>query len=140
MTSTPKLVQATQAIRPYLPELLSPRDAEAMARQLDLALTIATDGEPSQEIMQVLSATEMTRQWLQLYLEGEHSEAEILDIIRTYQPLPGKSGTVASPRYRCPVASCHQVWYRRDVATEVPTCPIHGVVMVRDSKVTSKPT
>ena len=52
-----------------------------------------------------------------------------------YTPLVGSQSRVESPRYRCPVASCHQIWYRHSSDEEIPHCPIHDVVMVRDSKV-----
>ncbi|MFH7244947.1 MAG: hypothetical protein ACHWZW_19095 [Spirulina sp.] len=53
----------------------------------------------------------------------------------SYTPLSGSESRVESPRYRCPVASCHQNWYRHDSDEPIPHCPIHDVVMVRDSKV-----
>ena len=135
MTSSPDVLQAAKAIRPYLAELLERPDANAMGDRLELALNATTDTAAQQaEIRRVLSVAEPTREWLRLYLEEQKPAAEILSIIRTYHPLPGKAGVVASPRYRCPVASCHQTWYRREVGAEVPNCPIHGVQMVRESK------
>ncbi len=52
-----------------------------------------------------------------------------------YSPLSGSSSRVESPRYRCPVASCHQVWYRHQASDAIPHCPIHDLALVRDSKV-----
>lgn len=52
-----------------------------------------------------------------------------------YTPLAGSESRIESPRYRCPVASCHQTWYRHSSDEAIPHCPIHDVVMVRDSKV-----
>jgi len=136
MVSSPDIFQAAQAIRPYLPELLTPADADAMAHRLELALRATTDSSTQQaEILSVLSAADLTREWLRLYQEEQKPTADILNIIRTYHPLPGKAGVVASPRYCCPVASCHQTWYRREASVEVPDCPIHGIKMVRESKV-----
>lgn len=136
MTSSPDVLQAAQAIRPYLAELLELPDADAMRQRLELALSATANSTTQQaEIRRVLSLAEPTREWLRLYLEEQKPAAEILSLIRTYQPLPGKAGTVESPRYVCPVASCHQTWYRRDAAAEVPNCPIHGIQMVRESKV-----
>ena len=51
-----------------------------------------------------------------------------------YPPLVGSVSRVESPRYRCPVASCHQVWYRHDPEEPIPHCPIHDLPLVRDSK------
>ena len=53
----------------------------------------------------------------------------------SYSPLTGSSSRVESPRYRCPVVSCHQTWYRHEAEEAIPHCPIHDVVMIRDSKV-----
>lgn len=53
----------------------------------------------------------------------------------SYSPLMGSQARVASPRYRCPVANCHQTWYRHEAEETIPHCPIHDVVLVRDSKV-----
>ncbi|MEY3297034.1 MAG: hypothetical protein RLZZ597_294 [Cyanobacteriota bacterium] len=53
----------------------------------------------------------------------------------SYTPLAGSESRVESPRYRCPVASCHQIWYRHSSDEAIPHCAIHDVVMVRDSKV-----
>lgn len=53
----------------------------------------------------------------------------------SYSPLVGSQARVESPRYRCPVANCHQSWYRHEAEEAIPHCPIHDVVLVRDSKV-----
>lgn len=136
MTSSPDVLQAAQAIRPYLAELLERPDADAISHRLELALSATANSTTQQaEIRRVLSVAEPTREWLRLYLEEQKPAAEILSLIRTYHPLPGKAGTVESPRYRCPVASCHQTWYRREASAAVPNCPIHGIQMVRESKV-----
>lgn len=130
-----EVLQAAREIRPYLQNLLSPAEMNAVDQQLDQLLAQATDNEQqSREILDFLSRGELTREWMRLYLEERQPAAKILDIIRTYRPLPGKSGAIASPRYRCPVASCHQVWYRRQVEASIPDCPIHGIQMVRESK------
>jgi hypothetical protein len=52
----------------------------------------------------------------------------------SYTPLVGSESRVESPRYRCPVASCHQTWYRHSSDEAIPHCPIHNLVMIRDSK------
>jgi len=136
MTSPANVLQAAREIRPYLAELLPPSDAEVADKRLELILHTSTDeAAQSQEIQTLLSASETTHEWMRLYLEEHRPATDILKIIRTYQPLPGKSGAIASPRYRCPVANCHQTWYRREATAAIPDCPIHGVKLVRDSKV-----
>jgi hypothetical protein len=136
MTSQPDVLQAAREIRPYLPELLTSADLERVVHRLEQAIAAAQDQpDQSDTIRGLLSETELTREWMRLYLEEGKPAAEILTIIRTYKPLPGKAGAIASPRYRCPVASCHQTWYRRAANADIPDCPIHGVKMVRESKV-----
>ncbi|MDB9528794.1 hypothetical protein PN498_22570 [Oscillatoria sp. CS-180] len=138
MISQASVLLAAKEIRPYLSELLTAVDAKDMSQRLDLIFSTELDPAlQSTEIQRLMSTAETTQEWLKLYLEGKPSE-QILPIIRTYQPLPGKAKAIASPRYRCPVANCHQVWYRRDVEETPPNCPIHDVPMVRDSKVTAK--
>lgn len=51
-----------------------------------------------------------------------------------YSPLMGSPSQVESPRYRCPVASCHQQWHRHATDDPIPHCPIHDLALVRDSK------
>ncbi|HIK44551.1 MAG TPA: hypothetical protein IGR64_06635 [Leptolyngbyaceae cyanobacterium M65_K2018_010] len=51
-----------------------------------------------------------------------------------YSPLVGSTSQVESPRYRCPVVSCHQSWYRHSADETIPHCPIHDLVLIRDSK------
>lgn len=136
MTPSANMLEAAQAIRPYLSDLLTAPDAKIMGQRLDLILNANIDSEvQSEEIRSLFATTQTTQEWFSLYAEGRPVE-KIVSIIRTYQPLPGKSDAIASPRYRCPVANCHQVWYRRDVDEPIPNCPIHDVQMVRDSKVT----
>jgi hypothetical protein len=68
-------------------------------------------------------------------MSSHHSQTENPKGDQRYSPLPGSKSQVESPRYRCPVASCHQVWYRPEASENIPQCPIHDVQMVRDSKV-----
>jgi hypothetical protein len=135
MRSPSDVLQAAREIRPYLRELLPQPQADDANQRLELILQTATDElSRSQEALALLSTIDVTQEWLRLYLDEHHSAEEILSIIRTYHPLPGKSGAIISPRYCCPVASCHQTWYRRDADAVIPDCPIHGVKLVRESK------
>lgn len=68
-------------------------------------------------------------------MPSNSSQTDISDDNQRYTPLSGSKSQVESPRYRCPVASCHQVWYRPTAIEQIPPCPIHDVQMVRDSKV-----
>jgi len=134
MSAQRDVIQAAQAMRPYLPELLDASVVTAFAQRLEQLLAQSAQTQDDQAVRELLGQQEATREWLRLYLEERRPAAEILKVLRTYHPLPGKSGAIASPRYRCPVASCNRVWYRRQVEDAVPNCPIHGIQMVRDSK------
>jgi hypothetical protein len=137
MNDTQTVLQAARMIRPYLPELLEVSAANEIAQHLDPILRQTSHSEAdAQAVLAILESTDITQEWLRLSLEEHRSPDDILKILWTYQPLPGKSGAIASPRYRCPVSSCHQHWYRRHLEDTIPNCPIHGVQMVRDSKVT----
>ncbi|MBU6229440.1 MAG: hypothetical protein KGQ93_07075 [Cyanobacteria bacterium REEB459] len=54
--------------------------------------------------------------------------------LERYAPLRRSQVRVESPRYRCPVANCHQSWYRHSLTEPIPTCPIHALALVRTSK------
>lgn len=69
------------------------------------------------------------------YDGGRHSLSPGSEPDSSYSPLVGSQARVESPRYRCPVANCHQSWYRHEAEEAIPHCPIHDVVLVRDSKV-----
>lgn len=136
MSSPNDILQAARDIRPYLRDLLPQPDADIADKRLELILyTSGDDQARSQDVLALLSTVDTTQEWLRLYLDEQRPATEILAIIRTYHPLPGKAGAITSPRYCCPVASCHQTWYRRDAEATIPDCPIHGVKLVRESKV-----
>ncbi|MGD1908782.1 MAG: hypothetical protein ACFB0C_22740 [Leptolyngbyaceae cyanobacterium] len=133
MYSANAILDAVQAIRPYLKDLLAVPMAQSMDRQLAELLENPGDTR-DQKLLGLLRQEAMTREWLQLYLEGQRPADTILPILRTYNPLTAKSSKIESPKYVCPVASCNQTWYRQSIDQEIPHCPIHDVVMVRDSK------
>lgn len=135
MYSTDEIVKTAQEIRPYLPRLLdAPSAQQVEGKLLDLLGQVSTRPAAAQQIVELLRQQELTREWLRLSLEEHYEAAAILKTIRTYQPLEGSSSPIESPRYECPVASCHQEWYRRSPTAETPRCPIHDVQFVRDSK------
>lgn len=68
-------------------------------------------------------------------MSSHHSQTDVPNGDQRYNPLSGSKSRVESPRYRCPVANCHQVWYRPEATQQIPHCPIHDVQLVRDSKV-----
>lgn len=135
MYSTDEIVKTAQEIRPYLPRLLDAPSAQQVEEQLSALLgQVSASPAAAQQIVAVLGQQELTREWLRLSLEEHYGAEAILKSIRTYQPLDGSTSPIESPRYICPVASCHQEWYRRSPSATTPRCPIHDVQFVRDSK------
>jgi hypothetical protein len=133
MYSADAVLDAAQAIRPYLMDLLDVPMAQSVDRQL--AVLLDNQGASGEEkLLGLLQQEAMTREWLRLYLEGQRPAETILPTLRTYNPLTAKSSKIESPKYVCPVASCNQDWYRQSIDQNIPHCPIHDVVMVRDSK------
>jgi hypothetical protein len=137
MYSANAVLDAAQAIRPYLKDLLAVPMAQSVDRQLAVLLEAQGNAPGEAKLLGLLQQETMTREWLRLYLEEKRPADTILPILRTYSPLTAKSSKIESPKYVCPVASCNQDWYRQAVDQTIPHCPIHDVVMVRDSKVGS---
>ena len=108
--------------------------AQSVDRQLVILLEAQGNTVSEEKLLGLLQQAEMTREWLRLYLEEQRPADTILPMLRTYYPLTAKSSKIESPKYVCPVASCHRDWYRQAVDQAIPHCPIHDVVMVRDSK------
>jgi len=135
MYSLEQLLNAAQAVRPYLPQLLDAPTAQALDQQLATLTQAATTTGNGEALWAAIATQDPLRTWLRFYLEQGYSPEASLEAVRTYQPLPASPHAVASPRYRCPVANCHHAWYRRSQTEAIPQCPIHGVTLVRDSKV-----
>jgi hypothetical protein len=131
---TADLCRAAQAIQPYLKDLLELRHAQNLEQQLNHLVTNAENPQVGAQILAVLQQEEILWQWTHLYLDEHHEADQILPLIRTYHPLSQGDTSIESPRYGCPVASCHREWYRRNLAETVPTCPIHNLTLVRTSK------
>ena len=124
---------AASAIRPYLAQLLDAPIAQAVDRQLQTLLDLEVDAQEA--FVELLNQHKETREWLRLYLKQAVPAAQILPQMRKYYPLSASLNEIESPRYVCPVASCHQAWFRQDIDEPVPHCPIHGLPLVRESKV-----
>jgi hypothetical protein len=134
MYSADEIVKTAQEIRPYLSQLLDVPTAQQVEGQLNHLLSPSAEPPATQQILSVLSQHEATREWLRLSLEERIGAATIMKSLRTYEPLNGSHSPIESPHYVCPVASCHQEWYRRSPTAEIPRCPIHDLQFVRDSK------
>jgi hypothetical protein len=126
MSSANAVFDAAQAIRPYLTDLLEVPMAQSLDRQLATLLEPGGKTVSDETLLALLQQEAMTREWLRLYLKGQRPADTILPIIRTYHPLTAKNSTVQSPKYVCPVASCHRDWYRQTVEQAIPHCPIHN--------------
>ena len=135
MSPPDKLLTAARAIHPYLSELLNAPMAQSIGEQLQYLLSQSgSEQDMKPQILTVLREHGPTREWLRLYMDENYPAETILKVMRTYSPLSDSAHAVESPRYLCPVASCHQMWYRRDRNQAIPNCPIHDIQMVRDSK------
>lgn len=134
MYSPDDIFRAAHAIRPYLGALVTAAEAQAIDRQLDILIRQSSETNAAHKLLALLTEHDTTQEWIRLLLEEHHPVETILKIIRTYHPLPGNLGTIESPRYICPIASCHQDWYRRSVEQAIPKCPVHDVPLIRASK------
>lgn len=131
MSASQSLTEAIHAIRPYLPQLLDAPTSQQVNRKLD---QLSNTPEAAEAVAQVLNQYDTTREWLRLYTEENLAADQILAHMRKYHPLIGSPNTIESPHYVCPVASCHQDWYRGSASQPIPRCPIHDLQLVRASK------
>lgn len=128
------IIKAAQAIRPFISELLDAPNAQRLDQQLENLLGHASsDQDNYRQLNSILTAHEETGEWIRLYLEEQYPAETILDALRVYYPLRGLRHSVKSPRYVCPVEFCHQDWYRRDLAEDIPHCPVHDLQLIIDS-------
>ena len=116
------ILQAAQAIRPQLDELLGTA-AKTMAPQLDKLLAQAETGQAvADNIIELLSEHDATRQAMNARLAGEET--------KSYSPLGGDSSKPpATSEYLCPDKSgctCEKYptgWDRHNIEEPIPTCP-----------------
>lgn len=131
--SSDEIVDAAQAIRPYLLDLLDAPHAQHIETQLESwSSDTALDADSYTQLNTILLAHEATREWLRLYLEEKYAVENILDTLRVYYPLRGVMHPIQSPRYICPVEFCHQDWFRHDLDEDIPKCPIHDLQLIID--------
>ena len=132
--SSDDIVNAAQAIRPYLLELLDAPQAQRIEKKLENFLCgAALESDSYTQLNTILLEHEATREWLRLYLEEDYTADIILDTLRIYYPLRGVMRPMKSPRYICPVEFCHQDWYRQDLDDAIPKCPVHDLQLIIDS-------
>ncbi|MBL7500866.1 hypothetical protein I6A84_04030 [Frankia sp. CNm7] len=129
------VVEAARAIRPYLADLIGPRAAADLDRQLADALDDQRD-MPGQvrQLRDLLDTRDTTRWFLTEVLADSPDFRPPYEQTR-YQRTPrgadpiGNPGAIRADRYACPHGD--YVWYRPDVATPVPACPTHHVALDR---------
>jgi hypothetical protein len=132
--SVSDICRAARAIQPHLDQLLELPHAQNISQQIDHMLANRETPDMGAQLLKLLQTEELTRQWVHYFLDEQMDADSILALIRTYHPLTKGDGAIASPRYCCPVASCHREWYRRSLEETIPTCPIHNLTLVRASK------
>lgn len=111
------ILEGARTIRPYLPDLLRPADADFVDRDLAELLAMARAGQRvGSQITDVLSSRQPTREWMRRYLAGQ------------FVPYSGPPGS-PSPHPALKKCVCPQgdfVWYQRSVGQTPPPCPTHG--------------
>lgn len=136
MYSAEDIFEAAHAIRPDLPELLATEVAVDLDQQLEKLLA----NDPSEpyvdtQIMDLLTQHDTTRNWLKLYLEKQYPPADILKMVKGYNPALGNPQPMPGQRYVCPEETCQQVWYRRSIEQDIPYCPDHpNALLIRSSE------
>ena len=132
--SVSDIFRVARAIQPHLDQLLELPHAQNIGQQIDHMLANSETPDMGAQLLKLLQTEELTWQWVHYFLDEQMDADSILALIRTYHPLTTGDGAIASPRYSCPVASCHREWYRRSLEESIPTCPIHNLTLVRASK------
>jgi hypothetical protein len=127
------VVEAARAIRPYLDDLIGPRAAASLDRQLaDQLASPAASAEQVRRLRKLLDAHADTRWFLtEALIDRPHFRPPYQQphyLRRTGGPL-GDPAPVDAPRYACPQGD--YVWYRPDVGSAIPRCPTHHITLAR---------
>ncbi len=131
------VLAAARGIRPYLVELVGPRDAVGLDAEVAGLLTAGGDpAATAHQLSEVLRRRVETRMFLAAVLDDapDHRPPQWRHFaIRNadFSGLAGDQGAVGAPLFRCPVGNDYD-WRRPGVATPVPECPTHQVRLVRD--------
>ena len=123
MTLLPKptILEAAQAIRPFLTELI-PDLAQQIDRDLEALLTQELNQATKNQITERLRQQTPTREWTQRYLKGETP-----DITRS-TTLPGNSPPIVSTHlYQC--SECNKTLKSPQLGL-IPKCPTHPAAQV----------
>ncbi len=122
-----RIIEASQAIRLYLPTLLPAAKASKLDHSIGLLLTNADQApnKTAEQLERLLAGNRVTRAWMERFLRGADPssyEERLIDLTTPPQP-------VYAPKYQC--GTCGYVWYRRS-GTEPPPCPQDGCDLIAD--------
>ena len=122
MYETADILDAACSIRPYLSELLTATQAEALDQQIaDLLAQANTGQQVDNLILELLANQDATREWLSKFLQDKQQPEHL----RSWSPLPGQRSMVNAAKFVCPQGD--YTWYRPRVGIEPPLCPTHNV-------------
>ncbi|SNQ50509.1 conserved hypothetical protein [Frankia canadensis] len=137
MTSDDRgVLEAARAIRPYLTDWFTKKDAAALDQQIATVLAAAEPADPAPvagELRALLHRHPLTGRFLRDVL-ADAPRYRPPDQQPRYQRTPrpgtlGDPGPVAADRYVCPHGD--YTWYRPDLSTPIPSCPTHQAALTR---------
>lgn len=129
--------ETARAIRPYLKNLLGPKDGPAMDHQLAKILT--KPDERSSALRDLLKAYSPTSRFLdEVVADGPnyrppYLQPDFFGSVRGSAGRPdpaGVIGPIVADKYICPRSNDY-TWYLPDVGTKIPDCPSHHVTLIR---------
>ncbi|OHV29151.1 MULTISPECIES: hypothetical protein [Pseudofrankia] len=130
------VAEAARAIRPYLDELIGPRAAAGLDRQLaDTLLGPADPAERTRRLRDLLDTNPTTSRFLMEVLTDPPHFRPPYQQPHYHHRTAGSGSPLGDPspatadRYTCPHGD--YVWYRPDVGTPVPTCKTHQTQLTR---------
>jgi hypothetical protein len=127
------LIEVARAIRPFLPQLLPPLQAEEVDREIAELLN-APGGDLAPALQTLLEQHEATADFMADVLDDAplfRPPAYQHHTVRSsiYKSLPGDPPPAYAGKFGCPQGDF--VWYRPAVGMPVPCCPTHNVTLVR---------
>jgi hypothetical protein len=132
------VLEAGRAIRPFISELIAgPGEAAALDRDLAAALARGDKSAAAAEVLQLLTASQPTAEWLMDFEElGLPPALKSAPQVRGVT-LPGDGPILRSIRFRCPDGNDF-TWYRRNAAKPIEFCPTHHVRLVPDTETVAR--
>lgn len=125
MTQAKTILTVARDIRPELATLLNPEIAQQVDLKLQTLLIQAESGQVVElQIIDLLNTHQLTREWMQRYLNSETSA----EITRSMQ-LAGDGRPIPYPRFKCP--DCDYIWSQLEPSDPIPSCENnsnHGIL------------